>query len=161
MLPNDNDWIRSSARCYTITTIITNETSNMHRMLIKMNLSCLELINNNNNNNNNIFLDQFFKLRIVFRKKKKKRTRLKLLLKSCAYYAGILNVFWIYLQKRRIRGDVAECLFLNCKPHNNRVLPIRDFFFYFPLPSYSISYIISKIYVFGLMKKKKEQRKKK
>lgn len=84
---------------------------------------------------------------------------MKLLLKSCAYYAGILNVFWIYLQKRRIRGDVAECLFLNCKPHN-RVLAIRDFFFYFPLPSYSISYIISKIYVFGLMKKKKEKRKK-
>lgn len=84
---------------------------------------------------------------------------MKLLLKSCAYYAGILNVFWIYLQKRRIRGDVAECLFLNCKPHN-RVLAIRDFFFYFSLPSYSISYIISKIYVFGLMKKKKEKRKK-
>lgn len=138
MLPSDNDSVQSSARC----TLTKRNESNMHRMLIKI-LNLFQAIINNNEYF--LYWNSFF-IEIL-----------------CILSRGytIMYVFWIYIyitvRKRRIRGDVAECLLLNCIIFCSFLLLKISFSFLLQRSYLSSRYCFGKIRVFSRIKKRRRK----
>lgn len=138
MLPSDNDSVQSSARC----TLTKRNESNMHRMLIKI-LNLFQAIINNNEYF--LYWNSFF-IEIL-----------------CILSRGytIMYVFWIYIyitvRKRRIRGDVAECLLLNCIIFCSFLLLKISFSFLLQRSCLSSRYCFGKIRVFSRIKKRRRK----
>lgn len=73
----------------------------------------------------------------------------------------IMYVFWIYIyitvRKRRIRGDVAECLLLNCIIFCSFLLLKISFSFLLQRSCLSSRYCFGKIRVFSRIKKRRRK----